>query len=230
MTSSEIGVVMSATAVGGITLQIFVFPTLARFVQPTGLFRYSLVLSGLLSMVTPLLTRFGLKKDPMFFLLIAHNIGYQFFKSAVSTAVGCCVNNSAQRKVRGTVNGVGVAASSFLMFIGPTAGGGLYAWSLSSKTLPRRLHGNFVFLAAGVLYFLIAFCGLIYLKPYYDVPVDEDGGPDNEKSDDKVRMMSMEDFSPETKQEEDASGAQSPLGPETKEEEDSSGAHSPRLD
>ena len=73
-----------------------------------------MMLSAMLSAMTPLLTRLGFAKDPMFFLLIFHNICYQFWKSAAFTAVGCCVNNSAQRSVRGTVNGVGMATSSFL--------------------------------------------------------------------------------------------------------------------
>ena len=59
------------------------------------------------------------------------------------------------------------------MFIGPTAGGGIYAWSLASTALPKFLRGSFVFVTAGILYLLSALAGFLYLSPSYDLPADE---------------------------------------------------------
>ena len=174
MSSSDIGIVMSATAVGGITLQILVFPTVARLVSSSVLFRQSCLVTGALALVPPMITKAQLPKDPTFFLLIAHSIAYRFFISGAFTSLFCLINNSAPAQVRGTVNGVSMATASFLKTLGPSAGGGLYAWSLSTTSLPPLLKGRLVFALSCAFFLFSGLLGKVYLTPAYDLPVDDD--------------------------------------------------------
>ena len=196
MSSGDIGIVMSATACFGIALQIFAFPVLARIVPSTVLFRRAVTLCAALALVPPMITKAGLRKDPTFVALIAHRVAYQFCMSAGFTSLCCCVNNSCAANVRGTVNGVGMATSSVLMAIGPTAGGALYSWSLATSVLPKLLKGRFVFVLTACLYLLSAASGAIFLGHFYDVPVDE---VDSKHEDDLDKDRPMVQFDNNTK-------------------------------
>ena len=213
MHAKDIGMVMSATAVGGVVLQVFVFPPLSRLVTATVLYRRTVFLSAFLTVVTPMIPALNLNKDPNFFLLVAHNIVYQFVTSAAFTAIACCINNSISSKVRGTVNGVAMATASGLRSFGPSTGGGVYSWSLKANVLPNILKGRLIFLISCILYLISGICGVIYLTPKYDWPIDQRTTGDDDAQyqpppEDKGRPMT--DFALlETKAEED-SGIDSP--------------------
>ena len=175
MHARDIGIVMSLTAVGGILLQIFAFPIIARMISATNLFRYGVAISAVLSVVPPVIVAGGFPKDVTFVLLIAHNICFRFPVTAAYTSLFCCINNSAPATVRGTVNGTAMAMASLFKAAGPTIGGGLYSWSLNqgnSIPWPFR-HGRFVFVFSALLFLSASLAGGIVMGPRYDSPVDQ---------------------------------------------------------
>uniref|UniRef100_A0A7S3NKF4 Major facilitator superfamily (MFS) profile domain-containing protein n=1 Tax=Aureoumbra lagunensis TaxID=44058 RepID=A0A7S3NKF4_9STRA len=178
MMARDIGIIMSATAIGNLVLQFTVFPFLATRIGSSTMFRISNSLSTGLVLLPPLLVAMTTNHNvnqasiSTWIVLIGHNIIYRFATSAAYTALFCCINNSAPASLRGTVNGVSMTVASLFKAAGPTIGGATFAWSQRSRKAP--FHSHFAFVLTAFSFFFCSVGALTLLGKQFDIAYRED--------------------------------------------------------
>jgi hypothetical protein len=73
-----------------------------------------------------------------------------FLTTTAFTSIICIINNSTRGRALGSVNGVAQAGASFVRFVGPTLGGGLYSLSLTYHEALGDLHLHVAYLVVAL--------------------------------------------------------------------------------
>lgn len=129
--SPSIGLYLSLFGIGGILLQMFIYPRIQARIGTLGVFRIALFIFPATYLLAPylsLLPQEGRAKWPAMGIVIWSQIMARTL--AIPSTVILLTNSVEQKSVLGTVHGAGNMLSSLARAIGPAAGGLIFGWGL----------------------------------------------------------------------------------------------------
>jgi predicted MFS family arabinose efflux permease len=129
--SPSIGLYLSLFGIGGILLQMFIYPRIQAKIGTLGVFRIALFMFPVTYALAPylsLLPQEGWVKWPAMGIIIWSQIMARTL--AIPSTVILLTNSVEQKSVLGTVHGAGNMLSSLARAVGPAVGGWIFGWGL----------------------------------------------------------------------------------------------------
>lgn len=129
--SPSIGLYLSLFGIGGILLQMFIYPRVQAKIGTLGVFRIALFMFPVTYALAPylsLLPQGGWVKWPAMGIVIWSQIMARTL--AIPSTVILLTNSVEQKSVLGTVHGAGNMLSSLARAVGPAVGGWIFGWGL----------------------------------------------------------------------------------------------------
>ncbi|CAI4211709.1 unnamed protein product [Parascedosporium putredinis] len=156
--SSTIGFWLSAFGIGGILLQLFIYPRLQERIGTLGILKLSLVIFPTVYAFAPYLS---LINQESFFRWLGLGIiicGQIMARTmAIPSTVILLTEASPSRSVLGTVHGAGNMVSSLARAVGPAVGGVVFGWGLKNDMVGAVWWLYLVFVALGALAWTMTF-------------------------------------------------------------------------
>lgn len=129
--SPSIGLYLSLLGIGGITLQLFIYPLLQARIGTLSVFRIALFIFPATYALTPflsLLAEGSWARPPTVALVVWSQIMARTL--AIPSTVILLTESVEQKSVLGTVHGAGNMLASLARAVGPAVGGSVFAWGL----------------------------------------------------------------------------------------------------
>ena len=180
---------------GGVSLLIFnllLFARLSRRISVTSIWRGGALLCAVFYPWPPVLAAFAHSHDgsscgdlaeagsggqagadlrwPLVLLLSLHTVLLRFAHAATFTSTFLVINNSVPAASRGRANGLAMGFAAAFRAAGPSAGGAMFAWSLTNGIVEWPLDVHFGFLVTSGIAAITAAFGLVALGTRYDQP------------------------------------------------------------
>jgi len=153
-TSTEIGILGSVAGACLASLQMLVYPPLARRLTHIRLLQIAYLLGVPYFFLYPTIHLTAAKdKVTVMVIMCVYMLPKVWIHVVGFTATVLCVNNSAKAHLRGAINGLAQSVASAVRAIGPVLGGIVWSWSVTM---------NFTY-HAYVPFFLLTICCLLAL-------------------------------------------------------------------
>jgi MFS family permease len=131
--SPSIGLYLSCFGIGGILLQLFIYPRIQARIGTLGVFRIACFIFPLTYALAPYLSVLPREGFVRWFLIAVVTCAQVMSRTlAIPSTVILLTNSAPAKSVLGTVHGAGNSLSSLARAVGPAVGGWVYAWGMDN--------------------------------------------------------------------------------------------------